>query len=76
MKQSRWMHLGVSPRHLLMLRERGESWDALLSSRPEATDAELDAQAQADLEAGIIYPVGYCDNWDKLEGCKGHEKPE
>jgi len=68
------IHLGCAPRYLLMLRHQGMSWDDILEGgRPDGeTDEEIEAQVQADHEAGKTYLFGDCNNRDEKGKCLGH----
>ena len=70
-----YYHMGVTPRHLMMLRESGKTWDFILKSRPEgASDEDIARRVREDAAGGIVYPIGSCPTWDEHKGCPGHDK--
>ena len=66
-------HIGVMPRHLLMLHASGEKWADLLAVWPEgATEADVEAQVKEDVASGKVYTFGECDNRKADGSCGGH----
>ena len=73
MRQGKRIHMGVMPRHLLMLHASGMPWRELVSPWPEgATEAEVEAQVKEDIASGKVYTFGECDNRKPDGSCAGH----
>ena len=71
-QEGMYYHMAVTPRYLLNAMQ-GRTWRQYFHDKAKGlTKADVEEQLRKDAAAGIVYPVGKCDNWDDKAGCQGH----